>query len=822
MFRFAVRAMLLFCSGVPALSHASQLPADSRQFLENFCTDCHDRSTHKAGLNLEELPLDFQKRKTAALWESVFDKLTQGQMPPKRAEQPSLQDRDPFQLWLGDQRQQGRVPFRRLTRVEYENTLRDLLGVETDLKDLFPEDATTEGFQKVSEGLSLSSVHFARYQEAADKALADAIPTKPFTPLKVQLDGPKIMKGNAAGYQGMGCWLKENFFVMPSNLFFPYTAVKLQRVPRTGRYRFKVTACGLHTQGRPLPVAFAILRDNSLPDAPEAVAWHDLPSDEPKTITIELAMKAGESFTVFGWNLPHRDVVNGKRKNLKISPEQWTEPSLAISHIEAEGPLTSEGTVDVWPPQNYRQLFADIPLRALSETRQEASSVASITPTTKRNDAEWDADPLVPFSESPKEDAERLIRQFVPKAFRRPVSSPQLQPYVDRVLQAIDSGVPFHDAVKSGFKSILCSPHVLFLDETPGALDSFALASRLSYFLWNAPPDEALLSLARQGTLSSPEALFAQVERLLQDPKAARFESDFISQWLDLSKISATSPDDKLYPEFDRILQESSVKETERFFHEILAHDRSVLEFVDSDWTFLNERLARHYNLPDVPGFELQKTALPANSRRGGVMTHASVLKVTADGAKTSPILRGKWICERILGITPSAPPEDVKKIEPDIRGATTIRTQLEKHRSSPACSSCHEIMDPPGFALESFDVIGGWRDFYRTPEQKAEKIQIPHTKFSVSRGLAVEEGYALADGRRFSNIDEYKQLILAEKDTIAKNLASKLLTYSTGAPVQFADREEVERIVQELRSKNYGLRSLVHLVVQSRPFLHK
>ena len=823
-----IQFWLLFLS---APLQASSLPAEPRQFLENYCTDCHDSSTHKAGLNLEALSFDLQTKSNAALWESVFDKLDHGQMPPKKADQPTLNDRHPFQSWLGGelrraslvhQQQHGRVPFRRLTRIEYENTLRDLLHVETDLKDLFPEDATTAGFQKVSEGLSLSSVHFARYQEAADKALSDVIPTKPFSALKVDMDGAKIMKGNPKTFTDMGCWLNGDAFVMPSNLFYPYTAVRLQRSPRGGRYRFHVTASGLHTQGRPLPIAFNILRDSSLPDAPDAAAWYDLPAEEPITITTELSLKSGESFAVFGWTLPHRDVVNNKRKKLGIPPEEWTESSLAIYRIKAEGPLALDGTVDTWPPQNYRELFGETPLRPLSETLPGAVLGSATPPANKRSDSDWAADPLVPFSDSPKQDAEMLIRRFVSKAFRRPVSAQEQQPYVERVLHALDKGAPFHEAMKSGFMAVICSPHVLFLNEAPGRLDTFALASRLSYFLWNAPPDSILLELAQSGSLTDPRALYAQVERLLSDSRASRFEANFIAQWLDLNKITATSPDDKLYPEFDRILQESALKETERFFHEILLHDGSILEFVHSDWTFLNERLARHYNLPDVQGFELQKVFLPSQSHRGGVMTHASVLKVTADGAKTSPILRGKWICERILGITPSPPPEDVKKIEPDIRGATTIRAQLEKHRSSEACASCHAIMDPPGFALESFDVIGGWREFYRTPEQKPEKIQIPNTKFNVSRGLAVEEGYVLADGRRFANVDEYKKLLLSDPDTITRNLASKLLTYATGAPVQFADRELIDAIVQDLHSRNYGLRTLVHQIVQSRPFLNK
>ena len=262
--------------------------------------------------------------------------------------------------------------------------------------------------------------------------------------------------------------------------------------------------------------------------------------------------------------------------------------------------------------------------------------------------------------------------------------------------------------------------------------------------------------------------------------------------------------------------------ETEQFVHEILTDNRSLLEFVKSDWTFLNERLARHYDLPDVTGFELRKVSLPANSHRGGVLTQTSVLKVTADGAKTSPILRGKWICERLLGITPPPPPEDVKKIEPDIRGATTIREQLDKHRSSEACASCHTVMDPPGFALESFDVIGGWRTFYRTPDSKAPKIQLPQSKHTVFKGLDVEEGYNIPDGRYFANVDEYKSLLLSDPDALARNLTIKLITYATGAAIQFADRPLVEEIVKNLSSHGFGFRTLVHQVVESRVFLEK
>jgi hypothetical protein len=814
-----------------SVARAEPVSPGQQQFLETYCLDCHDTGTHKAGLNLETLGFDLDRKKTASLWEAVFDKVADGQMPPKKAEQPEAAARGVFLETLGGelrkaslarQREQGRVPLRRLTRAEYENSVRDLLGVETELQELFPEDAATEGFQKVAEGLSLSAVHFSRYQDAAEKALADAIPGKPFTPLRFSRDGLKIMEGNAKEFKRWGAWVKDGAFVMPSNLFYPYTAVKLPQASRRGRYRLRVGAFGVNTGGRPIPVALNVRRSSSLPDAPEAFAWHDVPESTPKTMVSDQTLGPGEHFTVYGWTLPHRDSIDGRLKAFKDTPEQWPEIALGISSVEVEGPLTPDGAIDSWPPRSYRELFGAIPLLPLSQTRTGGPVVAGNKALPKRDDAAWAADPLVPYSEFPARDAEVILGRFIPKAFRRPVSANEQRPYLEGVLQALESGVPFHEAIKEGLMAVLCSPGFLLLEAPPGRLDDFALASRLSYFLWNSPPDNGLLGLAAQGKLSDPETLRKEVDRLLADPKSGRFERDFTGQWLDLAKINATAPDSRLYPEFDRPLQESALRETELFFHEVLERDLSVLEFVHSEWTFLNERLARHYGLPDLPGYDLRKVYLPEGSRRGGVMTQASVLKVTANGATTSPILRGKWICERLLGVSPPPPPEDVKKIEPDIRGATTIREQLEKHRSSAACASCHEIMDPPGFALEGFDVIGGLRTFYRTTSATAEKVQIPNTRLTVRRGLPVQEGYALRDGRPFAHVDEYKRLLLADGDALARNLVRKLLTYATGAPVQFADRERVEEIVGRLRPGRYGLRSMVHQVVQSSVFLSK
>jgi hypothetical protein len=333
-----------------------------------------------------------------------------------------------------------------------------------------------------------------------------------------------------------------------------------------------------------------------------------------------------------------------------------------------------------------------------------------------------------------------------------------------------------------------------------------------------------LLAVARKGELAKPAVLHAQVERMLNSPRAHRFTENFAGQWLDLRKIDFTIPDPQLYSDFDYLLLWAMPLETQLFFEEVLRHDLSLLNFVDSDWTMVNERLARHYGIPGISGSSFQKVKLPAGSHRGGVMTQAAVLKVTADGTRTSPVLRGKWILERILGKPPAPPPPDVPAIEPDIRGATTIRQQLDKHRNTPACATCHIHIDPPGFALENFDPIGNWREFYRVSTRTpAGPVNLPYAGGRPAyRGPDVEQGGQTPEGKAFKDIDDYKKILLEDKDQLARSLTQKLIVYATGADIQFADREVVEQIVARLRAKNYGLRTLLHEIVQSRVFLNK
>jgi hypothetical protein len=470
-----------------------------------------------------------------------------------------------------------------------------------------------------------------------------------------------------------------------------------------------------------------------------------------------------------------------------------------VQWVEVEGPL-----LDSWPPKSHQMLFGELPQRPVPNDRNRREVI----------------------SENPLVDAEGLLKNFTRRAYRRTVTDEDIQPFLARVQSKLEQGYSFEDAMRVGFKAVLVSPHFLFLREKPAGegnrtLDDFALASRLSYFLWSSMPDEELLLLAEQGKLREPDVLHKQVERMLSDPKAEAFTKNFAGQWLGLRAIDDTTPDRMLYPEFDDVLKVSMVKETLLFFDEVLKNNLSLTSFVASDFTMLNGPLAKHYRIPDVEGLEFRKVALAPESHRGGVLTMAATMKVSANGTTTSPILRGSWVLDRILGTPPPKPTVDVEAVEPDIRGATTIRNQLAKHRQDPSCASCHVKIDPPGFALENFDVIGGYRERYRSIGE-GDPAMVDGRRMRYRNGPPVEAADVLADGRTFQNIDEFKKLLLEDEDQLARALAEKLLTYATGAAPTTADQPEIENIVSEVRGKNYGFRSLVHEVVESPVFQQK
>jgi hypothetical protein len=347
--------------------------------------------------------------------------------------------------------------------------------------------------------------------------------------------------------------------------------------------------------------------------------------------------------------------------------------------------------------------------------------------------------------------------------------------------------------------------------EEPGPLDDHALAARLAYFLTGGPPDAKLVALAAAKKLQNPATLRRETDRLLEGDGLTRFVEDFAAEWLDLDQIDFTEPDPKLYPGFDRIVQAGMLAETRRTLAEAIERNHPVSWLIDADTTWVDDRLARFYQLPDVPGDALQRVTLAADTHRGGLLAQGAILKVTANGNNTSPVVRGVWIGERILGDEIRPPPGGVPAIEPDIRGTTTIREQLERHRADASCASCHRTIDPPGFALENFDPSGRWRDRYLSMAGGKRKA-----------GPKVDPSSTLPDGRSFTSFDEFRSLVAASPERLARSLASHLLVFSTGGTLSFADREVVEAIVKDAAKEKYRMRSILHGVVTSPVFQSK
>jgi hypothetical protein len=439
-------------------------------------------------------------------------------------------------------------------------------------------------------------------------------------------------------------------------------------------------------------------------------------------------------------------------------------------------------------------------------------------------------------TEDPVGDARKLLKPFLTRAFRRPVTDAQLARYVAIVDERLKANDCYEQAMRMAYTAALCAPEFLFRVEKPGKLDDWAIASRLSFTLWNSIPDEELNDLANRGELKrGGDTLRRQVQRMLKDPKSDRFVEDFLGQWLALHEIAATTPDKQLYPEFKPYMQDCFVGETHAYFRQLVDHNLGVTFMVDSDFAMLNAELGQLYGIAEAPaGHELCRVALPSGSHRGGILTQASILKVTANGTLTSPVKRGAWVQDRLLGKPPEPPPPNVGEVDPDLRGATTIRQQLDLHRNNATCAACHRKIDPPGFALESYDVIGRYRDRYRSKEKgDPVKARVGEGHYGVSYrlGLPVDSTGETADGVAFKDIDEFKKLLLKDERQLARNYLRRLAVYSTGREVRFADRKAVEAVldkcgnVSKLEQTNFGtyrMRSLLEELVASELFLTK
>ncbi|MEP6673007.1 MAG: DUF1592 domain-containing protein [Chthoniobacter sp.] len=816
--------------------------------IEQTCTDCHDKETTKGGLDLTALRFDPGDRTNRDRWVQIHDRVANGEMPPKAKDLPpperaelvkllgtALHDVDHAEVLA-----RGRGPMRRLNRSEYEHNLRDVLQLpDLDIGDMLPEDREGHHFNKCAETLDMSRVQLTAYLEAAETALRravagsiappsvthyQALATRMFQESQtfgnreamfyakdskaLAIDSKQLREIRKSGQHDPA--VEMALFRSASWPYYGYPEGFIAKLPGEYRVRFgaravlQVPGYELKHATQPVPMTFRARKPSGPDVSGDVRATGGIIDIQPEggvyETTVRLRERETFEYSLLGLPVPLARNVNNGPPSYRYPPfPEGGQPGIAFQWIEIEGPIAPA----LWPPPSHRVLFDDLPIREAG--KKDGLTVEVITP-------------------APKEDARRLLRRFVAQAARRPVPDEALQKYEDLIFARLDQGAPFAEAMLAGYQAFLCSGHFLYLHEPQGADNHFAIAERLSHFLTNTRPDAQLTDRARAGKLRDATILRAETERLIAGAGFERFVKNFTDYWLNLRHVRRDEPDIRLYPEyrFDDYLVESMEQETRTFFTAMVRENLPASVLVNADFLFANDRLAQHYHLPPLRGSALRKVELPPDSPYGGLLTQAAILKVTANGTTTSPVVRGAWIMDRLIGEPPPPPPPSVPAVEPDIRGAKTIRDLLALHTKSKSCAACHAKFDPIGLALENFDILGGWRTRYRGLEQGERVTGIDRAGHDFAYTLAepVDASGRLLDGRTFQNVRDLKAILGANPRQLARNLLQQFTLYSTGTPVRFSDRAEMESILDGCQAGGYRVRDLLVALVQSKIFL--
>jgi hypothetical protein len=832
----------------PFVASAGELPNTASSLLRQACFGCHDKETSEGGLDLTALSFDLNNRAVRERWVRIHDRIEKGEMPPQADDLPkdsrtslvkSLQG-EIHNADLADIRVNGRGPMRRLNREEFEQNLRDVLKLpQLDIRDMLPEDREGHRFNKTSETLDMSRVQLAAYLDAADSALRQAMASGPKPPVTRfrALATSLFPERSTFGEREAMFFAKDNKAIDGKQLdefkddpavelalfrsaHWPYYGYPRGFIARlSGEYRVRFLARAvlqlpgyeLKPATQPVPMTFRARKPSGPDVSGDVRATGGIIDIQPEVATYETTVRLREretfEYSLLGLPVPLARNVNGGPPTYRYPPfPAEGQPGVAFQWLEVEGPISSSD----WPPASHRALF-------------DEQSGVGFQPTDKPRADGADPDTL----EAIRAHASRLLRRFVNLAAREPVPDEAIRKFEMLVHSRLEAQEPFVDAVLAGYKAFLCSSHFLYLREPERSDDHYAIASRLSHFLINSRPDTELLELARTQQLSNAEVLRRETDRLIASPGFERFIRSFTDYWLSLRHIRRDEPDIRLYPEyrFDDYLVESMEMETRAFVTATIRENLPSRVLVDADFAFVNDRLARHYGHPDAPnitGSAMRKIALPPDSPFGGLLTQAAILKVTANGTSTSPVVRGAWIMERLIGEPPPPPPPSVPAVEPDIRGAKTIRELLALHTKSASCAGCHARFDPVGLALENFDIFGGWRTRYRGVEQGERITGIDRAghDFVYTFAEPVDAAGQLRDGRRFQNIRELKAILAANPRQLARNLLHQFTLYATGTPVRFADRVEIDAMLDGCAADGYPVRDLLHAFVQSRIFL--
>ncbi len=799
-----------------------------KPILKQYCIRCHGPTKQKGKLRLDTLAADFSSSEVQGKWIEVMDRINLGEMPPTGSAKPKIDQLRSVTGWIASELRRaekqalsgggGRVLLRRLNRTEYTNTLRDLLGMRflpgDSPLELLPPDGKAEGFDRVATALTLDPSLLEKYYEVAvrvaKKAIVDGPPA--FPTLRKRFEYEDTARSRAISYQcdrpTMMCRDKD-IVVMEGGArsFGKLMYGKGRRmIPTKGRYAIRVRASADPGQrGEPIKMRIRrggdVLGEMVVETSPKAPKVYEVivPLDEPGGNELSVELVNGTRFYTVqraGLDLDRaireagkdRDFAEVMRLRARIRLEAAVKgrplpeivdrsklPKLILDWVEVEGPLYEE-----WPPRSHQLL--------LFKGDKAENNIAYVR---------------------------QIFERFLPRAYRRPVKDEEVTAIVKLVKSELDNGSSFEEAIRVGLSAVLTSPKFLYIVEPANnknrPLTDFELASRLSYFLWSSMPDAKLFALAGAKELQKPDVLEAQVDRMLDDEKSQALVTGFGAQWLRTSEFLRFQPDSKIYRDYDEQLGEAMVKQTLAFFEEVLRRDASTLSFIDSDWTMVNERLAKFYGIDGVKGEQFRKVTLPKESVRGGLLGQAGVALWGSDGTRTKPVNRGVYVREVLFNNPPDPPPPNVGEIEPQIEGKNlTVRQRLLQHQKIETCAACHRNIDPYGLALENFNAIGAWRE-----RQDGEGFRGRNAPPIVTKGQ-------LPNGKTFKNFLEFRQLLVEQKDRFCRALSEKMFIYALGRPIQPSDRSSIDSIAARVAKNEYTLKSLIKAIVKSKQFATK
>jgi hypothetical protein len=758
---FALCASLLSVArgDAPTAASTPETPSFSsvRPLLAKYCFECHGPKKQESGLNLSLFQDDAAVIGAKKKWKDVWQKVDAREMPPAGNAEPTATERAKVTSYIESTLAKidghgaddpGRVVIRRLNRTEYKNTIRDLLGIEASV-DAFPSDDVGYGFDNIGDVLSIPPLLMEKYLASAEKILGRAI----------VVPRPKPLTTDHISGRDLSVTVGGRVVSDPPTLLNDAELYRYIDIPKDGRYTVRILAAG--DQAGKEPVKMALRLDGNDVDRIDVLAVRGQPGSYERDVTLGNGQRRiGVAF------------LNDENRPRDPKPN---DRNLIVHYIEVEGP---KAPAFAELPESHRRIF-----------------IARPDAKTSKHDA-----------------ALQVLTAFATRAYRRPATGDEIAKLMKLFDLADRKGEPFEGAVKVALEAVLVSPYFLFRSEAgrPGEdpagahpLSDYELATRLSYFLWSSMPDDHLMAVAAKGTLGNTAVLEAEVDRMLRDPKSKALSDNFTSQWLQIRRLENVTPDAARFPTFDEPLRDAMAREPVMLFDAILREDKSAITLLDADFTFVNERLARHYGLSDVTGTEMRRVTL-GDRQRGGVLTMASVLTSTSTPARTSPVKRGKWVLESILGTPPPPPAPDVGALREnaDDKQKLTVRERMEKHRTNPQCAACHARMDPIGFGLENYDAIGAWRE--------------------QDDGLPIEPTAKLPDGQTFTGAEELRKILVARKADFIRCLTEKMMTYALGRGIEFSDRAAVRKIGNDIAKQDDKLSVLVAEIVKSYPFRYR